>query len=82
MGLLTADHDETAEHLSALIDRELGAIRRSRIERHLRGCDGCRALLRSLVSTVDRLRALRRDLQAQPKLADRVISRIHAEEPA
>jgi anti-sigma factor RsiW len=82
MGLLTADHDETAEHLSALIDLELGAIRRSRIERHLRGCDGCRALLQSLVSTIDRLRALRRDLPAQPKLADRVIGRIRAEEPA
>jgi anti-sigma factor RsiW len=82
MGLLTADHEETAAHLSALVDRELGTIRRSRIERHLRHCAGCRALLQSLVSTIDRLRALTHDLPAQPQLADRIVGRLRAEEPA
>jgi anti-sigma factor RsiW len=79
MGILTASHEETAAHLSNLIDHELGTIRRSRIERHLRGCDGCRALLRSLASTVDRLRALARDLPPQPQLADQVLGRLRAE---
>jgi anti-sigma factor RsiW len=79
MGVLAASHEETAAHLSDLIDRELGAIRRRRIERHLRDCDGCRALLRSLTSTVDRLRALARNLPSQPQLADRVLGRLRAE---
>jgi anti-sigma factor RsiW len=79
MGILTASHEETAAHLSDLIDRDLGAIRRRRIERHLRGCDGCRALLRSLTSAVDRLRALGRDLPPQPQLADQIIGQLRAE---
>jgi anti-sigma factor RsiW len=79
MGVLTASHEETAAHLSDLIEHELGAIRRSRIERHLRGCDGCRALLRSLTSTVARLRALARKLPPQPQLAERVVGRLRAE---
>jgi anti-sigma factor RsiW len=79
MGVLTANHEETAAHLSPLIDRELGAIRRSRVERHLRRCDGCRALLMSLTSTIDRLRGLRLELPAQPQLADRIIGRLRAE---
>jgi anti-sigma factor RsiW len=79
MGLLTASHDETAAHLSDLIDHELGSIRRRRIERHLRACDGCRALLSSFSSTVDRLRTLARDLTPQPQLAERVVARLRAE---
>jgi anti-sigma factor RsiW len=79
MGVLAASHEETASHLSDLIDRELGTIRRRRIERHLRDCDGCRALLRSLTSTVDRLRALARNLPPQPQLADHVLGRLRAE---
>jgi anti-sigma factor RsiW len=79
MGVLTASHDETAAHLSDLIDHELSAIRRSRVERHLRGCEGCRALLRSLSSTIDRLRGLARDLPPQPQLAERIVARLGAE---
>jgi anti-sigma factor RsiW len=79
MGQLKASHDETAAHLSDLIDDELGTIRRSRIERHLRGCDGCRALLRSFTSTVERLRALSRELPPQSQLAERVVGRLQAE---
>jgi anti-sigma factor RsiW len=79
MGVLTASHEETAAHLSDLIDQDLGTIRRSRIERHLRGCDGCGALLRSFASTVDRLRSLARDLPPQPQLAERVVGRLRAE---
>jgi len=80
MGVLTADHDETAAHLSDLIDDELGALRRSRIERHLRRCEGCRALMRSLATTVERLRGLARDLPPHPDLAERVVGRLRAEE--
>lgn len=82
MGVLTASHDETAAHLSDVIDDELRAIRRSRIERHLRRCEGCRALLRSLASTVERLRDLsRRDVPPNPALAARVVAQLR-EEPA
>jgi anti-sigma factor RsiW len=83
MGLLAASHEETAEHLSDLIDDELSRIRRSRIERHLRGCEGCRALLRSLTATVERLRGLaRRDIAPDPRLADRVVAQLRGEAPS
>jgi predicted anti-sigma-YlaC factor YlaD len=80
MGVLTANHDETAAHLSDVIDNELGGVRRRRIERHLRHCEGCRALLRSLASTVERLRDLSlRELPADPGLAQRVVAQLRAE---
>jgi predicted anti-sigma-YlaC factor YlaD len=80
MGLLTASHEETAAYLSDVIDDELRRIRRSRIERHLRGCEGCRALLRSLASTVERLRDLsRREVAANPGFADRVVAQLRQE---
>jgi predicted anti-sigma-YlaC factor YlaD len=79
MGILTASHEETAVHLSDLIDLELSGLRRRRIERHLRDCEGCRALLRSLTSVVDRLRDLARDLPPQPQLADEIVGRLRAE---
>jgi anti-sigma factor RsiW len=80
MGVLTASHDETAAYLSDVIDGELRRIRRSRIERHLRGCEGCRALLRSLTSTVERLRELSgRDFPANPRFAEVVAARLRQE---
>jgi anti-sigma factor RsiW len=80
MGVLTASHDETAAYLSDVIDGELRRIRRSRIERHLRSCEGCRALLRSLTSTVERLRGLSpRDFAAQPGFAERVVAQLRQE---
>jgi predicted anti-sigma-YlaC factor YlaD len=80
MGVLTASHEETAAHLSDVIEAELSAVRRSRIERHLRRCEGCRALLRSLTSTVERLRDLsRRDVPANPGLAEQVVAQLRAE---
>jgi anti-sigma factor RsiW len=80
MGILTASHDETAAYLSDVIDDELRRIRRSRIERHLRGCEGCRALLRSLTSTVERLRDLsRRDVPASPRFTERVVAQLRQE---
>jgi anti-sigma factor RsiW len=80
MGVLTAGHEETAAHLSDLVDGELSGFRRSRVERHLHRCDGCRALLRSLAATVERLRDFsRREMQADPALADRVVARLQAE---
>jgi anti-sigma factor RsiW len=80
MGALTASHEETAARMSDLIDGELSGFRRSRVERHLRRCDGCRALLRSLAATVERLRDFsRRELQADPALADRVVARLQGE---
>jgi anti-sigma factor RsiW len=80
MGALTASHEETAARMSDLIDGELRGLRRSRVERHLRRCEGCRALLRSLSATVERLRDFsRRDMQADPALADRVVARLQEE---
>jgi predicted anti-sigma-YlaC factor YlaD len=79
MGVLTASHDETAAHLSDLIDDELRGIRRSRIERHLHRCEGCRALLNSLAATIERLCGLARDPPAHPELADRIVGRLRAE---
>lgn len=80
MGVLSASHDETAAHLSELIDDELSGIRRSRVERHLRRCEGCRALLRSLVSTLERLRGLSRpDVPANPALAELVVAQLRGE---
>jgi predicted anti-sigma-YlaC factor YlaD len=80
MGILTANHDETSAHLSDVIDDELSGIRRSRIERHLRRCAGCRALLRSLASTVERLRDLsRREVATDPGFAERVVAQVRGE---
>jgi anti-sigma factor RsiW len=80
MGVLTASHDETSAHLSDVIDEELSGIRRSRVERHLRRCEGCRALLRSLAATVERLRDLsRREVPTDPGLAERVVAQVRGE---
>jgi predicted anti-sigma-YlaC factor YlaD len=63
-----------------MIDGELSRMRRSRIERHLRRCEGCRALLHSLASTVERLRDVsRRRIPADPGLAERIIEQIRTE---
>lgn len=80
MGVLTAGHDETAARLSDLIDHELSGLRRRRVERHLRRCESCRALMRSLATTVERLRALAHDLPPRPELAERVVGRLRTEE--
>jgi anti-sigma factor RsiW len=80
VGILTASHEETAAHLSDVVDDELSRIRRSRIERHLRRCEGCQALLRSFASTVERLRGLsRREVPANPALAEQVVAQLRAE---
>jgi predicted anti-sigma-YlaC factor YlaD len=78
MGVLTASHNETAAHLSDLLEDDLGGIRRSRVERHLRRCEGCRAVLSSLAATIERLRGLAPDLPAHPELADRIVGRLRA----
>jgi anti-sigma factor RsiW len=83
MGVLTASHEETAARLSDVIDEELSGFRRSRVERHLRRCEGCRALLRSLAATVQRLRDFsRRDVAADPGFAERVVAQLRAEAPS
>jgi anti-sigma factor RsiW len=50
--------DETALLLSEYADGELGYLRRWRVEAHLAACDGCRAVYRALLETVQILRVL------------------------
>jgi predicted anti-sigma-YlaC factor YlaD len=79
MGVVTATHDETAAHLSDLLEGDLRGIRRFRVERHLRRCEGCRAVLSSLAATIERIRRLARDMPARPELADRVVGQLRTE---
>jgi anti-sigma factor RsiW len=74
---LSASCDETARLLSEYADGELRAFRRWRIEAHLAACEGCRAVYRSLIATVDVLRALGQvGPDEQPQLAEAVRRRI------
>jgi anti-sigma factor RsiW len=77
---LSASCDETARLLSEYADGELRGLRRWRVEAHMAACEGCRTIYRSLVATVDMLRALS-DVEpdAQPQLAEAVRRRIDPE---
>jgi predicted anti-sigma-YlaC factor YlaD len=75
--VLSASCDETALLLSEYAEGELGRVRRWRVEAHLAACDGCRAVYRALLETVETLRALGQvDPKAQPELAEAVRRRI------
>ena len=74
---LRASCDETAQLLSEYADGDLPAYRRWRVEAHLAACEGCRTVYRSVVATVDILRALGEfEPEAQPQLAEAVRRRI------
>jgi anti-sigma factor RsiW len=74
---LSASCDETARLLSEYADGELRGFRRVRVEAHLAACEGCRAVYRTLVATVETLHALGEvEPEAQPRLAETVRRRI------
>ena len=78
---LSASCDETARLLSEYADGELRALSRWRVEVHLAACEVCRTVHRSLVATVDMLRALGEvEPEAQPQLAEAVRKRIDSGE--
>ena len=69
------DLDELSEHL----DGTLGARARQRVERHLAGCEECRAELVDLRATVALLRSL--PVVEEPEyLATRILARVEAGE--
>ena len=73
---------ETQEQLSDRIEGELRGWRRLRVSMHLMGCDRCRAVLRSLIRTVDHVHELGRvDFAPAPdgSVADDVVARIRHE---
>jgi predicted anti-sigma-YlaC factor YlaD len=74
---LSASCDETARLLSEYADAELRIFRRWRVEAHLAACEGCRTVYRTLVATVETLRALAEiEPEAQPQLVEDVRRRI------
>jgi predicted anti-sigma-YlaC factor YlaD len=76
---LSASCDETARLLSEHADGDLRGFRRWRVEAHLAACEGCRTVYRTLVSTVEMLRALGEiEPEAQPQLAEAVRRRIES----
>jgi hypothetical protein len=64
------------EMLSRYLDDEVTPSERLALEAHLLGCDGCRALLESLKSTLAALRSMHAN--ARPGLADSVIGALEA----
>jgi predicted anti-sigma-YlaC factor YlaD len=76
---LSASCDETARLLSEHADGDFGFFRRWRIEAHLAACEGCRAVYRSLVATLEMLRVLGQvQPDAQPQLVEAVRRRIES----
>lgn len=76
---------ETREQLSDQLDGELHGWRRLRVSMHLKGCDGCCAVFRSLRRTVEHVHELGRvDFAPAPEgsVADDVLIRIRDERPA
>ena len=80
MNRFVASCAETRELLSDYAEGDLERPARRRVVRHLLMCRRCRAVLRSLKSTIEGLNALgREELPADPKLVDAVSDRIRAE---
>jgi anti-sigma factor RsiW len=75
-GLWKGTCHETGEHLSEHLDGELRGLKRLRVVRHLERCELCQAVLRSLIRTIDGLRALGRAEPAAPSVAPVVVERI------
>lgn len=70
------DHRFAQRHMSDLVDGDLSARRRRRIERHADLCRKCGPLRRALVRLVGELRTLRDPAAAQPSVAPLVVARI------
>ncbi|HWJ43956.1 MAG TPA: zf-HC2 domain-containing protein [Gaiellaceae bacterium] len=71
---------ETRELLSDYVEGELQPRTRRRVVRHLLMCRRCRAVLRSLKTTIAGLNRLGRDEPPpDPSVADSVIARVRSE---
>lgn len=69
--------EDTARRMSAHAEDDLRGFRRWRMFRHLAACERCRAIFRSLVATIEGLRALGGiEPEARPATADLVVERI------
>jgi anti-sigma factor RsiW len=78
---LNGSHAETARHMSAFAEGELGGYRGWRVSRHLARCAKCQAVYRSFLATLASLRELgRHDPPADEDFVARVTERL-AEEP-
>jgi predicted anti-sigma-YlaC factor YlaD len=82
MDAVVGSCEETQEQLSDRMEGQLRGLRRLRVSMHLIGCDRCRAVLRSLIRTVEHVHELGRvDFAPSPdgSVTDRVIERIRHE---
>lgn len=76
--LLNGSHAETEALMSAFVDNEVRGLARWRVMRHLKSCEGCRAMYEAVLKTLTSLRSLgRSEPPGEPHFADRVIERIH-----
>jgi anti-sigma factor RsiW len=58
---LNGSHGETARHMSAFAEGQLGGYRGWRVARHLARCEKCKALYRSFLATLASVRELGRE---------------------
>jgi anti-sigma factor RsiW len=70
---LNGSHRETARHMSAFADGQLGGYRGWRVARHLARCEKCQALYRSFLATLAAVRELGR---ADPRPDEEFVSRL------
>jgi hypothetical protein len=74
---LNGSHGETARHMSAFADGQLGGYRGWRVARHLARCHKCQALYRSFLTTLASVRELgREDPQPDEEFVLRVTERL------
>src|SRR5688572_6920502 len=68
-------HDELTDRLSDYIDDELSPADRARVDEHLAGCAGCRAVLedlRTVIGVANRLPGRLPDRELWPGVATRI----------
>jgi hypothetical protein len=61
------------------LDRELTVEMRLRLQRHIRGCDTCRADAASLARSLDDIHSLGQPESAEPWFAERTLDRLLTE---
>jgi anti-sigma factor RsiW len=78
MDIMVGSCAQTRELLSEHVEGELTGLRRLRVRLHLRGCDACSAVARSLRKTIERLHELEEPLTPgpAPTVAPAVLERI------
>jgi predicted anti-sigma-YlaC factor YlaD len=79
--LLHGSHEETQELMSAFTEGQVRRLARWRITRHLRSCEGCRALYETFKRTLAGLRAIAGvDPPEHSGFADEVIAQIRRQD--